>query len=58
MKEHLKDLRQNTLSIHEYKYRFDELVKYFSDLSNEGKKIVFIYGTSKFNKICLEKHIT
>ena len=35
MKELLKDLRHGTLSVQEYKYRFDELVEYFPDLSNK-----------------------
>ena len=41
MKERLNNLRQGILSILEYKDRFDELIKYFLDLSNKNKQIFF-----------------
>ena len=44
MKERLKDLRQGTLSVREYKDRFDELVEYFPDLSDKAKQIFFVTG--------------
>ena len=51
MKERLKYLKHGTLSIREYKDRFDELVEYFLDLSDKEKQIFFRYGTSKLNQI-------
>jgi hypothetical protein len=44
MKKRLKNLRQGTLLVHKYKYRFDELVEYFSDFSDKDLKILFITG--------------
>ena len=44
MKEHLKDLRQGTLSVHEYKDRFDKLVEYFPDLFDKNNQIFFVMG--------------
>ena len=42
MKEWLKALRQGTMSIPEYKDRFDKLVEYFLDLSDQDKQIFFV----------------
>ena len=42
MKERLKDLKQRALSVCKYKDRFDELVEYFSDLSDKDKQFFFV----------------
>ena len=39
MKKRLKNLRQGTLLVRKYKDRFDGLVEYFSDFSNQKKNL-------------------
>ena len=65
MKECLKGLRQGTLSIRKYEDRFDELVEYFPDLSDNDIQIFFVTDfetqsnmmSKLWSLIHLEKHI-